>query len=230
MKPISNPMELHELINSVEKGKRHLCVAIRNLLNFYEVFEMMSEESINKFRKVVKIPKTGVDEYIPQTDEIIDLYRRIEDERYKITFKLLMFSGLRIRHAVTLLNNYNPKRVMVSELHPNVARYPLFIDQKSKKAYLAYMPVEFVKELKAVNVTASGVEDYFSRRDLPAKYIRKWHYNFLMINNVPESVIDFIQGRRPITIGSKHYLAKVKQADEWYSRIVDKFPLQGDAV
>ncbi len=32
----------------------------------------------------------------------------------------------------------------------------------------------------------------------------------------------FIQGRASITVGSMHYLAKVKQADEWYSRVADK--------
>ena len=52
-------------------------------------------------------------------------------------------------------------------------------------------------------------------RHLPAKYLRKWHFNFLILNNVPESVADFIQGRAPSTVGSMHYLAKVKQADEW---------------
>ena len=36
-------------------------------------------------------------------------------------------------------------------------------------------------------------------------YLRKWFCNFLILNNVPESV------------GSMHYLAKVKQADYWYN-------------
>ena len=51
---------------------------------------------------------------------------------------------------------------------------------------------------------------------------------FLILNGVPESVADFIQGRASVTVGSSHYLAKTKQADEWYSRIVDKFPLEVD--
>jgi len=37
---------------------------------------------------------------------------------------------------------------------------------------------------------------------------------FLILNGVPKSVADFIQGRFSYTIGSMHYLAKVKQADE----------------
>jgi len=57
---------------------------------------------------------------------------------------------------------------------------------------------------------------------MPSKYLRKWQYNFLIANNVPESVADFIQGRAPSTVGSMHYLAKVKQADEWYAKVVSQ--------
>ena len=49
------------------------------------------------------------------------------------------------------------------------------------------------------------------------KYLRKWFCNFLILNNVPESVADFIEDRAPESVGSMHYLAKVKQADYWYN-------------
>lgn len=84
------------------------------------------------------------------------------------------------------------------------------------------MPKEFALELRKLKVTEQGVKNYFSRRGLPAKYLRKWNYNSLILNKIPESVADFIQGRASITVGSMHYLAKVKQADELYSRVVDK--------
>ena len=52
------------------------------------------------------------------------------------------------------------------------------------------------------------------------KYLCKWFYNFLILNNIPESVADFIEGRAPESVGSMHYLAKVKQADYWYILIL----------
>jgi len=58
---------------------------------------------------------------------------------------------------------------------------------------------------------------------LPAKYLRKWNYNSLILNGAPESVADFIQGRSSITVGAMHYLAKAKQADEWYSKEAEQF-------
>ncbi|EQD29032.1 hypothetical protein B2A_14669, partial [mine drainage metagenome] len=35
-------------------------------------------------------------------------------------------------------------------------------------------------------------------------------------------VADFIQGRSSESVGSMHYLSKVKQADYWYDKIVRK--------
>jgi intergrase/recombinase len=57
---------------------------------------------------------------------------------------------------------------------------------------------------------------------LAPKYLRKWLYNFLIYNNVPEGVADFIEGRSANTVGSMHYLARAKQADHWYSLVVEK--------
>ena len=50
------------------------------------------------------------------------------------------------------------------------------------------------------------------------------------MHNVPESVADFIHGKSPISIGSMHYLAKVKQADYWYNKIAKEIlsVLNGD--
>ncbi len=71
-------------------------------------------------------------------------------------------------------------------------------------------------------ITDRGVTNYFARRTLSPKYLRKWNYNFLIMHNVPESVADFIQGRSPVSVGSMHYLAKVKQADYWYAQVADE--------
>ncbi|WP_157197265.1 integrase [Methanohalobium evestigatum] len=49
--------------------------------------------------------------------------------------------------------------------------------------------------------------------------IRKWHLNVML----EESVAEFIQGRVATTVGSAHYLNKVKQAKTEYHRIVHRF-------
>ena len=66
---VSNPRQLFELIGTVEKGKRHFYMAIRDLLKYYEIFSLMDEASLIKYRKVVKIPKTNIDNYIPEDEK-----------------------------------------------------------------------------------------------------------------------------------------------------------------
>jgi len=213
---VSNPRRLFELIGTVEKGKRHFCMAIRDLLKYYEAFSLMDEASLIKYRKVVKIPKTNIDNYIPEDEKIILAFEKVSDTRYRMLFKLLAFSGIRLREALYLLNNFDAEKVI---LNKEIAKYPLGLERGTKRVFYAYIPKQFSEEIKRADLKEANAERYIARR-LPAKYLRKWQYNFLIYNCVPESVCDFIQGRAPSTVGSLHYLSKVKQADEWYAKIV----------
>ena len=55
--------------------------------------------------------------------------------------------------------------------------------------------------------------------------VGKWADNFFVRNKIPNEISDFIQGRASLTVGSKNYLDKVNLAIEFYSEIVDKFPI-----
>jgi len=216
---IRDPYELLDLLNKVKNGKDKLTKAIRNLLNFYETFEIIPVEIIEKYRKIVKIPRSGIDGYVPSDEEIVKIYKMIDDERYKILYKILAFSGIRLIEGEEMLRNYDESRLQVNG---KVAKYPIMLDRRTKKVFYAFFPSEFTNELKRINIPRNGLSFYLSKRNFNAKYLRKWNYNFLILNGVPESVVDFMQGRASITVGSMHYLAKVKQADEWYYRVVDK--------
>ncbi len=219
--PIKTPEQLVHVLSTVNKGKRHFIAGLRNLLNYYEIFHNVNPEQLAPYRKILKIPKTNPDNYVPETEQILNAYKLIEDERYRLLFKLLVYSGLRLKEAVYLLNNYNSSRILING---KIAKCPLSLDRKTKRSFYAYIPRHFALTLKPITLNEDAARQYISSRGLPVKYIRKWQYNFLISNGVPESVADFIQGRASITVGSMHYLAKVKQADEWYSRVVDRFP------
>jgi len=219
-KIIKNQEDLLDLINSVKSGRRHLCYSLRVFFNFLEEFEILDEETLSKLRKIVKIPKVGSDNYIPSNEEVIEAYRRIKNEETKMIFKLLAFSGIRVVEASNLLSEFDKSKLMING---KIAKYPLSMLRETKNVYYAYIPKDFTLELKRIDLSRKAIINRFCRFSLPAKYLRKWNYNFLILNGVPESVADFIQGRASITVGSMHHLAKVKQADEWYSKIVDKF-------
>ena len=143
----------------------------------------------------------------------------IEDERYRILYKLLAFSGIRLVEGEELLRNYDKNKLQVKG---KVAKYPIMLDRRTKKVFYVFFPSEFASELRKIEIPRNGLSYYLSKRNFNAKYLRKWNYNFLILQGVPESVADFIQGRTSITVGSMHYLAKVKQADEWYSRVANE--------
>ncbi|MDG6914261.1 MAG: hypothetical protein JRN34_00860 [Nitrososphaerota archaeon] len=220
---IEDQFKLKELLDNAKPGKRSLALAIRNLLNYIEEFSVISEEDLHRYRKVVKVPKTGTDDYVPVTSEVVEAYKRFSHPEYKLCFKVMLYSGIRPIEAVEFLRIYDRGRLMVEG---SVAKYPLSMDRGTKRVLYCYLPTGFVEELRQCSLKLNTVKVYFSRHGLPAKYLRKWQYNFLIENNVPESVCDFVQGRSlGKSVGGMHYLTKVKQADRFYSRTVCMFPV-----
>jgi intergrase/recombinase len=194
-------------------------MAIRDLLKYCDTFQLMSEDSIARYRKIVKLPQTNADLFIPSDDQVISAFRSITDGRYIVFYKLLVFSGLRLREAVFMLNTFDRTRLQVNG---NTAKYLLNLVRGTKRVYFAFMPDTFAQQLEKIKMSEPGARVYLIKRGIAPKYLRKWQYNFLISNNVPESVADYIQGRAPNTVGSMHDLAKTQQADMWYARVVPK--------
>ena len=215
---ISTPKDVFE-IKSKATDINGIVIALRNILNYAEEMDLLSEEQLYKMRKGLKFIKSNADAYVPSEDKVKETYQLINEPRQKLMFEILLTSGIRIREAVDLVNSFDKEKL---ETFDSFARYPLFELRHSKRAYYVYLPLAIAQKIERINITYKSVERYFQKRGLPAKYLRKWNYNFLIMHNVPESVADFIQGRSPISIGSMHYLAKVKQADYWYTKITNK--------
>ena len=98
-----------------------------------------------------------------------------------------------------------------------IVRYPInFASRGKKKGYWAYMPLSFANKLKRLAIDYR-IRDKIIYGKVSANTIRKWHANFLILNN--------IQGRANVTVGSVHYYQKTKLADEFYPQVIDKFPI-----
>jgi intergrase/recombinase len=217
---VSSVKDMQELLLTIESGRNWFIKAVRNLLNFAEEREDFSLEYITKLRKVLKIKPAGVREIFISDEELIEAYDKVKDS-LKPFFKLLVYSGIRLSHAVSMVRSFDRVNLVVKD---NIARYPInWLSKGKKRGYWAYMPKEFAKELEGLAVyehyDSYGKGIRFGR--VSAVTIRKWHLNKLIELGVPESIADFIQGRASLTVGSTHYLNKTKQADDWYSRIVD---------
>ena len=73
------------------------------------------------------IQKTNPDHYVPEDSKVIEAFRRTKDDRYRIVFKLLVFSGIRLREAIHLFNTFNQDRLILND---KIAKYPLSLDRK----------------------------------------------------------------------------------------------------
>ena len=212
---------MQELLLTIDSGRNWFIKAVRNLLNFAEEREELSLEYIAKLRKILKIKPAGAREIFISDEELLKAYDKVKDS-LKPFFKLLVYSGLRLSHAVRMVRSFDSANLVIKD---NIARYPInWLSKGKKRGYWAYIPKAFAKELDSLAVYehydsySKGLK--FGR--VSAVTIRKWHYNKLIELDVPESIADFIQGRASLTVGSRHYLAKTKQADRAYSKIANE--------
>jgi intergrase/recombinase len=89
----------------------------------------MNDEILTKYHKIVKIPKANQDEYVPNNSKVIKAFRKFRDEKYKLLFKLLAFSGIRLRGSLHLLRTFDPNKLITNE---KIAKYPLGLDRICK--------------------------------------------------------------------------------------------------
>ncbi len=224
---VMHPEELEELVLKVKGDK--FAKGLRNFFNYLEDRGItdINGYDLDKWRKKTPIKKYGSREIFISDDELKEAYyshiRKQNDEELELVFLLLVYSGLRLKHLWRALKAFDPQNVV--QVNEKVIRYPVFsVSRGKKKAYWLYYPSSI--KLRKITQGYDYFEENIIYKRVSAITIRSWNYNFLIFKGVPESVADFIQGRASVTVGSRHYLAKTKQADEWYSRIVDKFPIR----
>ena len=194
-------------------------IAERSYLIYLSQKSLLSDEQVARFKKKLPLKQSKADNYIPSNDEVIHAYKQLKDKRFQTIFKLLAFSGARITELVKMVKEYEPSKLIVND---KFAKYQLHYNRGHKSSFYIYMPKELVPDLHKFYIHVDTITHQISKSGLNPKYLRKWFYNFLIYNNVPEGVADFIEGRASATVGSMHYLSKAKQADYWYEQVVEK--------
>ncbi|WP_440951586.1 integrase [Methanococcoides sp. FTZ1] len=199
---------------------------LRNLINYFEDEEMyeICGAPLERWRKNIKIKKSGICEIYITDDEVREGYKGCPED-VRSLYKLLVYSGNRLSHVHEVVKNFDAGKVVVEG---DVAHYPTSsLSKGNKRTFQIYFPTAFIPELKKIdtNLAYKSLTKKLQVNRASAKTIRKWHLNMLVQAGVGESVADFIQGRSPTTVGSAHYLNKVHQATLQYSRVLDKFPI-----
>jgi intergrase/recombinase len=240
---IRHPRELAQI---VQDKTRHHKVAVRDFLKFLVESGYYTKSQIIDYQEVVKLGRTGIrpaSQAFTTTDKIIQAFeylKSINSTKKILILKLLVFSGLRLTEACDILKNFNESELIILE-DKKIARYDLLAMYKrigsskakaevTKRAWVAYIPADFAKELLEVCPIEVSEEAMKGKRFcngiiLPNQ-TRKWFSNFLKDNGVPERVIEFMTGKTPERVLRQFYFDLLKEADEWYFRIVDKFPIR----
>ena len=210
-RPIRKPQDLNAQGDKQTRG-------LRNFYNFCEDYleiDTLLGEPLTKWRKYTQIRASGVVEIYPSDQEIVDAYAAISDE-HKPLYCALVYSGNRLSQVLDTIRSFSPSDVAYDG---DIAYISAAAHARgSKQSYRLFFPASFIPTLIAYARSPSVKQAYgtiqkrLAHGRVSAKTIRKWHLNFLVEHGVTESIADFIQGRRPATVGSAHYLNKVKGA------------------
>jgi len=154
---------------------------------------------------------------------VLDTLRKLENllPKYKMLWHFILDSGVRKSHAVQLLNTWDESKLQRVD---GFYRYTIGIEHRTKHAFYAYITPytlklvrEFVRGGDKLNIMA--IESYTRKKKLvPCKLIRKFAYNMMIKCGIPPEVADFINGRKPRSIGAAHYMLLRMHADENYPK------------
>ncbi len=164
--------------------------------------------------KAIKVKRSGVDLYVPSDEDVLNALRRAckASEELCWVYKLLVFSGLRLEEVVKVIKDQQEDRWIKLE---GFYKYPLAWRRGCKQALYCYS----LEKPPKMTVSSKWVSNWASKNDVLApKYLRKWVATKMLSLGISEEVVNFIQGRVPQEVLSKHYLKLSTLADQYYAK------------
>ncbi len=182
-----------------------------SVLAYKKFFKYIGREDLWKSIKTIR---SKPDIFVPSLSEVFNTIRRAEPP-YKLVYICLLQSGLRVNEVTYVMKNINELRIV--ELNDFI-RVELNLQRGSKKAFWGY----FLEKPEKIEISARDVSEYARKHGLLApKYIRKFVATKMIELGINESIIDFIQGRTPNTILTKHYAELLVAADKAYKKYAE---------
>ncbi|MBT3407850.1 hypothetical protein HOK68_02055 [Candidatus Woesearchaeota archaeon] len=211
---------LKKFISKQTKGVEFIVKSARSYLNYLEETNQNSKEYLDKWREVLKYKRQYQDHYIPSDEDVMKNFEIIKShDVLKILYLVLATSGIRLVEAIEFLKSYEQDKFTA---HDGFVSYNISSIRGTKCTNNIYLPLWVYKQLKHITNSYQSLRMRVNKKGciFPLKYLRKWHYNMMLFNGVPESVVDFIQGRTNNSISSRHYLGKVQQANYWFCKLL----------
>jgi len=145
------------------------------------------------------IPRSRADRKVPGVNTVKDALNRIDRFDIRIVYDVLVWSGLRLRHAVMLLNNLDEFNVVELD---GYYRVDLEIESKTKKASVAHL----LRLPEKLEITEDAVSNYAAKKNiLRPKYLRKFAITHMHIAGVESDIIRFISGHLKKSVHEESY-------------------------
>ena len=224
-KTFNSPLELKKYIFEKTIAIERITKTSRSYLNYCEDSEIYEIDLLEKYRKILKFKRNRGDYHVPMDEDVKKNYQIMKrNKTLELIYLILATSGIRYIECFNFLKTYQKEKF---KIYDNYVVYSINIMRGAKNINSIYLPKFVYEKLFHIDYTYDGLRRHYNNQKpiFSMKYLRKWQYNFLLFNGVPESVSDFIQGRASKSISSNHYLAKSQQADFWYEKVVEKFEL-----
>ena len=153
----------------------------------------MPIETINNYRSFLKVPKTRSDVFVPSDEEMLKNYEIVKNEPIlELIYSILATSGIRFIECLYFLKNFDKDKF---KIHKNFVSYNLGYTRHTKNINNIYLPIPIYERLIHTEMDYRLVLVKMKRTGckLSLKYLRKWNYNFMLYNSVPESVADLFK-------------------------------------
>nr|WP_249041787.1 integrase [Acidianus ambivalens] len=201
---------IKEYVNCVKQGRKESNNCIKAWRNFYRlVLNRDPPENL-------KPKKTKPDLRVPTLEEVKRTLEVVKSNySLYLLYRLLLESGSRESEALKVINNYDEKNEIKEE---GFSIYILNWTRGQKKSFYLF----HVTQLQQVRITKDQVSSFVKRHDIvPPKYIRKFFATKALELGIPSEIVNFIQGRTPSEVLTKHYLDLLTLAKKEYKKYME---------
>jgi len=228
-----------DLINYVINHKnKWLRNVFRHYIQYLYYLRRISPETYGWVMEIVpsRSYKIDVRSYPINIEDLVKTLSVLREnhELYYLVYRLMLEGGLRLSHAIHIIESFNPNEVIeINGLDVETHRLVCFEDKgfcryyvglrESVKpcewAYFSLDTLRLLKEYSGISVSRRALTKYVKRRNLLLpKYVRKISWR-LMIKVMSREVARFIQSRfGELKISEARYEDLLGEADDHYSK------------
>jgi len=231
-----------DLINYVINHKnKWLRNVFRHYIQYLYYLRKISPETYGWVMEIVpsRSYKIDVRSYPINIEDLVKTLSVLREnhELYYLVYKLMLEGGLRLSHAIHIIESFNPEEIIeINGLDVETHRLVCFEDKSFCRYYVglresvkpcewAYFSIDtlrLLKEYSGISISRRALTKYVRRRNLLLpKYVRKISWR-LMIKVMSREVARFIQSRfGELKISEARYEDLLGEADEHYPRYIN---------